>query len=320
VKLNEIGERKIIRDILYRGESNFKPDDCYAIDSGEDFLLISSDSISRETHIPSTKNPQLIGEFFANINLSDIAAMGGIPTGMTVSYILNGETEDSFLLEIHKGMKKELGKYGAVILGGDTKEGRSLVMSGTILGRQKKNLTRFRSYIGENQIIGCTNSLGKAAAGYLFNRYGYSSDSGMEMILGVKARINEGQALASNGALFMMDLSDGLFSSLTQMKDDYGVGFKIVQDELKYDPAVTTASRISGISQLEIAANFGGDYELLFTTLPENCDKLKEVASRNNFEISFIGETWKGENIIFDGESWNQIKKHGYEHFSKKPM
>lgn len=320
VKLNELGERRIIRDILNFSDPGARPDDCYAIDNGDEYLLISSDSISRGTHFPPQTRPELIGEFMANINMSDIAAMGGIPIGMTVSYIVNGDSDAEFLGSVHNGIRKEMRKYGGKILGGDTKEGSDFIISGSVLGKQRKGLTRFRSMIKEGQIIGYTNSIGRAASGYIFHNSGYSRDRGVEMMLGVKARIREGQTLAENGSIFMMDMSDGLFSSLKQMKDDYGIGFKIVEDELKYDSSVSTASRISGVSELDIAANFGGDYELLFTTGPENCDKLKDLAAKEGFEISFVGETWKGENIIFDGEVWRPIDKYGYEHFTKKPF
>lgn len=316
MRLNELGERKIIRDIS--GKQNpWKPDDCYAMENGDEYTLISSDIISRESHLPSMQYPDLIGRFAANINLSDIAAMAGVPEGMTVSYMVDGEMEDSFLRAVHEGIRSELKKNSAEIFGGDTKEGNGFVIAGTIIGKQKKDLTRFRSQIKPRQIIGITNSLGRAASGYIFHQSGYSKERGIRMLLGIQARLHEASVLSEAGARFMMDMSDGLYSSINQMKEDYGVGFKLVQDEISIDKSTEKASFISGLSPLEIAANFGGDYELLFTVDSNNYKKLSEEAASAGISISFIGETWDGENLLYDGEEWIKIKGKGWEHFSR---
>ena len=315
MRLSELGERNIIKTIL-RVSSQNGADDCYAMDNGDEYILISSDIISRESHLPSMQHPDLIGRFLANINLSDIAAMAGIPTGMTVSYLMDGETSDSFLRSVNNAIREELRKHGAYILGGDTKEGNGFVISGTILGRQKKDLTRFRSQIAPRQIIGHTNSLGNAGSGFIFYKSGYSTERGINLLLGVKARVREAQVLSSAGARFMMDMSDGLFSTISQMKEDYGVGFKIIQDEIKTGKDVEKASLISGFTPLEISANFGGDYELLFTVNQSEYEKLKDAAVSNGIDVSFIGETWEGDNLIYDGEQWTKITRRGWEHFS----
>ena len=129
MRLNELGERKVIRQILNQNRP-WKPDDCYAMENGEEYILISSDIISKESHIPTMQYPELIGRFAANVNLSDIAAMAAIPEGMTVSYVVDGNTEDSFLEAVHRGITEELKRNDADIFGGDTKEGHGFVIGG----------------------------------------------------------------------------------------------------------------------------------------------------------------------------------------------
>jgi thiamine-monophosphate kinase len=83
--------------------------------------------------------------------------------------------------------------------------------------------------------------MGRAASGYIFYRTGYRPDLGINMMLGISARIREAQIMSEYGAKFMMDLSDGVFASISQMKSDYGIGFKIVENELKPDRNVAKA-------------------------------------------------------------------------------
>ncbi|MGC8609264.1 MAG: AIR synthase-related protein, partial [Thermoplasmata archaeon] len=169
------------------------------------------------------------------------------------------------------------------------------------------------------QMVGFTNSLGRAASGYIFYKSGYRSKMGIEMMLGVRPRIREAQIMSEYGAKFMMDLSDGLFASLSQMKHDYGTGFRIIRDEIKYDRNVQKASEISEADIYEIAAGYGGDYEILFSIDEKDYKNFEAAMETEHINVNFIGETWKGDNIIFDGESWSKIEEKGYEHFRPSP-
>lgn len=320
LKLNQLGERNIIDEIFSALSISQEKDDCAVLRNGRDFLLLSTDIIRQSTHIPEGADPSLIGSFVANINLSDIAAMAGIPRGMLVSYLINPDSDDAYLRKIAESIDKELKKHGAEVLGGDTKEGDELVISGAIIGSQTGKLLRRRSDIRKHHIIGITNSLGRSAAGYIFNRSGYRKDLGTRMMLDVHARVREAQIMSEHGAKFMMDLSDGLFASMFQMKHDYGIGFKIVEDEIKFDRNVRKAAEISGLSSTEIACSFGGDYELFFSIENSSYRDFISAMESEKISVSFIGEAWNGDNIIFNGKEWSSVRNRGYEHFLGKPL
>lgn len=315
-----MGERRIIDEIFKTVSMKQEKDDCAVIPSGKESLLLSSDIIRESTHIPAGADPSLIGRFVANINLSDIAAMAGIPRGMLVSYLINPDTDESFLRKIAISISSVLKDNGAEILGGDTKEGSELVISGAILGHQVNRLIRRRSDIRRRQIIGVTNSLGRSGSGYVYYRTGYRRDLGIRMMLDVHARIREAQIMSEHGAKFMMDLSDGLYASMSQMKNDYGVGFKIVQDEIPADRNVKKAAKISGLAETELICDFGGDYELFFSIDNSNYGDFMSAMEKEKIQVSFIGEAWEGENLMFNGKEWIRIKERGYEHFLKKPL
>ena len=99
-KLSDLGERKaiqLISEILSKGDVAVGiGDDCAAIDMGEEYLLVSTDMISQKTHIPEQMTPFQIGWFIVAINLSDIAAKGGMPLGLVLSFGLPKETSEIF--------------------------------------------------------------------------------------------------------------------------------------------------------------------------------------------------------------------------------
>ena len=60
-KLTDMGERAAIRyifELISKGDVAVGPgDDCAAIEFGENYLLVSTDMISQETHIPKEMTP-----------------------------------------------------------------------------------------------------------------------------------------------------------------------------------------------------------------------------------------------------------------------
>lgn len=319
MKLSDIGERSIIQNINKHFMKGADLNDCALIDNGDEYILLSTDLASTRTNIPEGASPTSIGEFAAAINLSDIAAMAGIPFGMTVSLAVDPETEEEFLFNIMNGIQRKLHEFDSEILGGDTKEGTGLNITGTILGKQKKEKTILRSGIRKGQVLGVTGNLGRAAAGYVFYRSSYNIKKGLDMILKFTPRVNEALTIAEHGAKFMTDISDGLYSSLSQIRRDSGLGAKIVEDELPAHRDVPKASSVSGAERLDLVAGFGGDYELLFTIDNSDYSDFSEAMKAEGIPVSFIGDVWEGENIIFNGEDWRPVTSKGYEHFQKMP-
>ncbi|WP_297217784.1 thiamine-phosphate kinase [Thermoplasma sp.] len=318
MKLRDLGERSIISRLASITGLPYK-DDCSYIDEGDHYILITTDVIRKETHIPDGTDPELAGRFMASINLSDIAAMAGVPQYFMTAYSLDPDLDMDYVESIERGMMSVLRKYSVDFIGGDMKEGDDLTLTGIAIGRQTKKLTRKRSDIAKGQMVGYTNRIGRAASGYIFYKSGYDRKRGIFMLLGVEPRITEAIKMSEYGAKFMMDLSDGLYSSLDQMKQDYGVGFRIVRDEIVFDESVSKASEISGSDVYDISANYGGDYEILFTVDESDYKDFQAAMDSEHIEVHFIGETWEGDNIIFDGRSWHRIVGRGYEHFSEKP-
>lgn len=320
LKLKDLGERQIINRLMARHSSQSPKDDCSLIENGDQYFMVSSDIINPLTHLPSGATAEQAGRFFAAVNISDIAAMAGIPTGFMSAYSAPGNTDMDFLEGVEEGVNSVLTKYDVEHLGGDMKEGRELTMTGIAVGRQKKELTRKRSEIRPGQLIGVTGSLGKAAAGYIFYKTGYRKDLGISLMMDVQPRVKEAQTISRNGGKFMMDLSDGIFASLDQMRNDYGAGFKIVEDSVIWNRHVEKAAELSGSSPRDILFSYGGEYEILFTIENDNYASFMESMESNSVDVSIIGEVWDGDNMIFDGERWEAIGNKGYEHFHEKPV
>ena len=256
-------------------------------------------------------------------NLSDIAAMGGVPRYALVSLALPHYTEVDDVTTLYKGMTELAQQYGVAIVGGDISSAPLVAITITILGstrNQGKHILT-RSTAKPSEQIAVTGYLGAAAAGseMLAKRLNFDPEAATclrNAFLHPHPRLVEGELLVDQGVKTAIDISDGLISDLNQICKASQVGARI---EIERVPIQPTVRANFGDRALELALSGGEDYELLFTASTEVIDKVKTAAS---CPITVIGEiiTDKiGEVILVDrkGNPFN-LGKAGWEHFTTR--
>jgi thiamine-monophosphate kinase len=254
------------------------------------------------------------------VNLSDIAAMGGMPTYALVSLALPGHIEVQDVIELYGGMDELAQQFGVIIVGGDTTSAPVLAITIAVLGntrnQDKQLLTRSGARPGDK--IAVTGCLGTAAAGLkmLTEKLHLTAEVVAclrQAFFHPYPRVAEGQLLIDQGVKTAIDISDGLMADLSHICESSGVGALIKVDCLPIEPVVKASF---GESCLELALSGGEDYELLFTGSTQTIDRIKTVAS---CPVTVIGEIvtdriGRATPIDCHGNTIN-IKKAGWEHF-----
>lgn len=321
-KLLDIGERaaiQLILDNISKGDVAVGPgDDCSAIEFEEDYLLISTDMISQKTHIPKEMTPFQTGWFIVAINLSDIAAKGGKPLGIVLTFGLPKDKSEEYLKNLVKGADKCATQYGTSIIGGDMKENPNVVFSGTALGIVKKNDFMSRKGTQPGDVVTVTGSLGKAAAGYYVLKHNLGNKKILKGLFEPHPRLNEGMKIAKAKIVTScMDLSDGLSSSLYQLQELNHVGFEIETEKIPISQDLIEISQyINNLDANEISIHSGGDYELLLTVSPDNFEKAKKIIKNLENVLTPIGTVIEENKIVISHKGKKKILKNkGYEHF-----
>jgi thiamine-monophosphate kinase len=323
-KLSDLGERKTIQfisNILSKGNVVVGiGDDCAAIDFEDQYLLVSTDMISEETHIPKVMTPWQIGWFIVAINLSDIAAKGGKPLGMVLSLGMPKDTSDLFLEELIRGADKCATQYETSIIGGDTKENPNIMLCGTVFGTVKKEEFMSRKGAKVGDLVAVTGTLGKAGAGHYAIKNGIKKDELFKGLLEPIPRLKEGMALAREKIVTScMDISDGLSSSLYQLMELNKVGFEIQQDKIHLSPnLLNLSSKNPGLDVYDYGLHFGGDYELLLTIPQEDFEKAQKSLEKIGTQMTSIGTVTKEDKIkIVKNGMKKTLENKGYEHFKE---
>ncbi len=349
-KVSSIGERALITRLteIFKSPAGKEvlegagSDDCAVLDlGGEDCLVISTDMLHRTTDFPEGMSPWQMGWMSAAVNFSDIAAMGAKPLGILTAIGMPVETEISFVEELAKGIRACAEFCETTVIGGDIDTHEELTITGTALGRMKKNQLLRRSGAKPGDLVCVTGYAGSAGAalevlqskqgglekageqnnspaGEQENEQGnekMASETLIKSLLEPVPRTKEAQKLAPSGSVTsMMDTSDGLAMSLHDLAQAGRIGFKIRENSLPIlrevrDFASTPENDPEKL--LELALYTGGDFELLFTINPERIKKVQNIC-----KLSIIGECTEYEKGILlerpDG-STVPVKRRGYQ-------
>ncbi len=297
-------------------------DDAAAWQGDGSIQLATVDSLIQDVHFSlGLISWEELGWRAMAANLSDIAAMGGVPKYALVSLGLPGHTEVADVTALYKGMIELAQRFEVAIVGGDTSGAPLVIINITILGSTKSGgkhlLTRAAAKVGEK--VAVTGYLGAASAGLkvLTEHLRFDAEAAASLkkaFLKPYPRVAEGQILVELGVRAAIDISDGLVSDLGHICESSQVGARIEIDRIPIKPAVKANF---GDGALELALSGGEDYELLFTASVEVIEKVRAVVS---CPVTVIGEVTTdkiGKVTLVDREG-NPVKltKTGWEHFT----
>ncbi len=299
-------------------------DDAAAWYGDASIQLATVDSLIQDVHFSLDMGSwEELGWKALAVNLSDIAAMGGLPRYALVALALPDRTEVEDVLALYKGMIDLTQRFGVAIIGGNISSAPIVVIDVTVLGstkgRDKHLLTRSAAKPGDK--VAVTGYLGVATAGLeiLTKHLRFDPEATLSLkkaFLQPYPRVAEGQILIESGVRAAIDISDGLISDLNHICQESQVSARIEIDRLPIQPAVKANF---GEKAVQLALSGGEDYELLFTASAEVIDKVKATAS---CPVTIIGEitTDKAAGIrIVDGKG-NPVKlpRTGWEHFTMR--
>lgn len=255
------------------------------------------------------------------VNLSDIAAIGGLPKYALVSLAIPPDTEVDNVLTLYRGMLKLAKRYGVAIIGGDTDSTSYVSITVAVLGsiKQKNLLTRNSAKPGDQ--IAVTGYLGSSIAGYetIRRKLKFKTKATNVMkkaFLRPEPRLSEGQLLLKTGINTAIDVSDGLLTDLTHICKASRVSARLNADSIPIAPEVTNSF---GNNSLEMALSGGEDYELLFAGEPMAIEKAKKKAT---CPVTIIGEILTGKpgevTLVDKVGKPLKVNKKGWEHFVSK--
>ena len=267
-------------------------DDAAVVSTTTGEILLTTDAMVDGVHFRSDdKRWQDIGWKCAVSNLSDIAAMGGIPDHALVTLGVPVSASANSYEELYVGMNHAFDKFGGRIVGGDVVSSPVMFINLALTGHPSagpngKSSWMTRDAASINDLVCVTGPLGGSSGG-LETLLSGKDKRGKEVLINrhfhPTPRIKLGQKLIQLGVKCGMDISDGLVDDLKKLARSSSTSILI---DMPAIPIESGLLPVFGPESIEHALNGGEDYELLFTA-PSVI--VKDIQRKVESEISVIG-------------------------------
>ena len=325
---------KINQRVVLQHASTLKGigDDAAVLDGGSDHKkLISTDMLLEGVHFDLSYIPLThLGYKAVTVNVSDIAAMNGIPKQITISLGLSNRMSVEAVEALYEGIHAAAKDYQIDIVGGDTTSSRSgLVISITLIGESAPDNIVYRNGAKEGDILCLSGDIGGAYMGLQIlerEKEVFKVDPNMQpqldkysYIVGrqlrPKARMDVIHELRDLGILptSMIDISDGLASEIFHLCKQSQKGACIYEDKLPIEKQTFETAAEFSMDPNTAALNGGEDYELLFTIDQKDFEKMK-----NHDDITTIGYMHApdlGKVMVTNNKNTIELTAQGWIHF-----
>ena len=266
-------EKDLITSIKTVLNSPYIGDDCaYLKDLG---IVVTQDSLVQDVHFSlQYMTPQQLGYKSVMVNVSDIAASGGMCKYLTISLSLPKNIDDNFVREFYKGAKAACGK-DIQIVGGDITGSDKIYISVCAIGTAEGRNISSRSNAKEWYKVVLSGKHGSSAAGLKLLQMGMGcpcSNSVRTNLISThlepKAQVefgaNVGKTVKEDYA--MMDTSDGLMEALSTIANESGVLLEIDFDKIPHEKS------IENFENWEDLVLFGGEDYGIVAVVPQKYD------------------------------------------------
>lgn len=335
--LSELGEFGLIKHITknfkVKNASTIKSvgDDAAVLEIKDKQILVTTDLLVEGIHFDLSYMPlKHLGYKAVMVNLSDVYAMNGAATQITVSIAVSNRFPLEAIEELYEGIYLACKTYNVDLIGGDTTSStKGLLISVTAIGEVAKEDVVYRNTAKPNDLLVVTGDVGAAYLGLKvlerekqvfevnpnsqpdLTKYDYLIERQLkpEARKDIVGLLKELDVKPTS----MIDISDGLSSEIIHICTQSKTGCNLYEEKIPLDPQVISTCEEFDIDSTTIALSGGEDYELLFTISQEDFPKIK--ANPNMTVIGHITDETEGINLITRGNQKIKLTAQGWKSF-----
>jgi thiamine-monophosphate kinase len=244
-----------------------------------------------------------VGHRAAAQNLSDINAMGGRATSLTIGLAAPADLPVEWALDFARGFAEECALVGATVVGGDLSRADQVVIAVTVLGACSVAPV-LRSGARPGDVLTLCGRQGWAAGGMAVLGRGFRSPRVLvEAYRRPEPPYDAGPVAADAGATAMIDLSDGLLADAGHIATASGVAMDVHRDAFELAEPLQAVGAALNADPIQFILG-GGDDHALLATFPEGSVPEGWLV---------IGTVAEGAGVTVDGQEYDGPT--GWTHF-----
>jgi thiamine-monophosphate kinase len=329
-KVCDLGEQGLLEQLQRFCPADIIGDDAAVLPFPElgQKLVVTTDVLVDGVHFSDrTTSPQDAGWRAVAANLSDLAAMGASPLGITVGLAINGEVAVSWVLDLYQGMSACLQQYQTPLVGGDICRSPVISISITAFGQVSPHhiIKRAAAKVGDAIVVTGRHGASRAGLELLLNPELGQNLPEFERQLLIKAHQRPKPRLdvlprlwhilgESSIQIAGMDSSDGLADAVLQICRASGVGAVLERTKLPLPPVQQLATP----TQIWDWVLYGGeDFELVLCLPSEPAEALVNQLGE---EVTIVGQITPGNEVWLRDSTGSYADEllqlnRGFQHF-----
>jgi len=317
--MSKLNEKKIIELFQKKlGNTNFIPEDVEFFKIGKKYLVAKVDTLVESTDVPPKMKLEDVARKSVVSCVSDFAAKGVKPIFGIISLTIPKRFSKLNIESLANGFQKSTKEFQLKILGGDTNEGKELVINFSLFGVSEKIVARKGAKT--NHVIITSGSFGYSGAGLMIllkNKHCSKKfkAKAQRAVFRPNCRLMFGLK-NKNYFSSSMDSSDGLSSTLNEMSNQSKKKFVITRIPSEND--VLNFSNSNKLNPNDLIFNAGEEYEIVFTVSISNLPRIKKYAKKHQIKLYEIGYVAEGRGVFYNKNGkLVRIKDDGWQHLQK---
>jgi thiamine-monophosphate kinase len=296
--------------------SKFRADDVEVLKIGSTKFVVKSDMLVQSTDIPTGMRLDEVARKSLVSCVSDFSCKGIKPAFATIALAIPRSFTQKMVNNLAGGFLRSSKEFGVHIIGGDTNEGKELVIEVSMFGASSKKMPS-RGGAKTGDIIITSGPFGYSSAGLKITLDGFKANPQTtkrfrKAVFRPTPRLDFGLKAAKYFSS-SMDSSDGLAITLNDLSHQSKKKFVITSMPTGND--VIKFARQNKMSLESLVFCGGEEYEIVSTVHPWNLQKIKNLAKKMNIPLSEIGHVSNGKNVVLvDNNRSKVIKRCGWTH------
>ncbi|MBW4440043.1 MAG: thiamine-phosphate kinase [Plectolyngbya sp. WJT66-NPBG17] len=315
--VQDIGEQGLLKRVQAFCPSAIVGDDAAVLptEPGKS-IVITSDVLVDGVHFSDqTTLPESAGWRAIAANLSDLAAMGASPLGITVGLGLPKTTPVEWVERLYQGMSDCLNQFGGAIVGGDLCRSTVITLAITAFGQVDPDRVILRSTAQLGDAIFVTGFHGSSRAGLEMLLNSDHTQDRASLIRAHQYPIPRFDLPEFSTRVSGMDSSDGLADAVLQICRMSGVGAKLDRALIPIDPALK--QWVSTEQAIDWALYGGEDFELVLCLPLEQAQQWVKLVKGS----AIVGEITSDPIVQLIDSSGEFVDRslslnQGFQHFS----
>ena len=315
--MSKLNEKKIIELFQNKlGNVDFVPEDVEFFKIGKKYCIAKVDTLVESTDIPPGMKLEDAARKSIVSCVSDFAAKGVKPIFGIISLTIPKRFSKLNIESLARGFQESTKEFKIKILGGDTNEGKELVVNFSLFGVSEKIVNRKGAKI--NHVIITSGPFGYSRAGLSIllknkNCTKKFQTKAKRAVFRPNCQLEFGLK-NKNYFSSAMDSSDGLSTTLNEISVQSKKKFIITHAPSEKD--VFDFASANKMNVDDLIFNGGEEYEIVATINPIHLERIKKYAKNHKIRLYEIGYVTKGRGVFYQkNQKLIRIKDKGWRHF-----